>query len=399
MRRGITILCLLFSVFFSLPASAEPSVVLNGRQADLEVPVLIKDETVLVPLSALVEPLGAQVGWDQATRTISVKKGINDIRLYPGRSDILINGAWLNLPAPAQVFEGRTMVPLQFFSLALGAEVNWASDTQTVVINADVYASPGLKSAARVHFIDVGQADAIYIQLTNKIDILIDGGNLDAEGTVLSYLKDKNVDDLDLVIATNSDAHHIGALPAVLSQYEVKKLIYNGAPASSTLDYLLQTARGKNVPVEASNHQIWTWGDATLKILSGPVAGVDNKAQSIISRLKVDNINFLFMSDARASDENALQGDIKAHILKVGDHGGSAATSQEFVDRVKPEVSIITMIGDNPKWFGHDPNTPPAPEVLDRLRKQESKVLRTDLDGDIVIITDGLTYQVKASVE
>lgn len=398
MRKGIFILSLVLCIFFALPAHAAPIVILNSRQIQLDITPVVQDDTVFLPLGAIVEPLGAQISWEQATQTVFFKKGLTEIRLYPGRADALINGAWVDLSAPVQAIDGRTMVPLQFFTVALGADASWDSDTQTVAINADVSTSPGIKSAARVHFIDVGQGDAIYIQLPDRIDVLIDGGNLDAEATILRYLQDQNVDDLDLVIASNCDAHHIGALPAVFSQYEVKKLIYNGAPASNVPDNLLNTAQSKNVPIETSNHQTWTWGDAALEILNGPVADGNYQDDSIISRLKVGDMEFLFMSDAGTKAENNLQGDIKAQILKVGDHGSAKATSQEFIDRVKPEAAIITMIGDNPKWYGHDPNTPPAPEVLDRLQKQGAKVFRTDLDGDIVVVTDGQTYQVKASV-
>ncbi|MEN6391142.1 MAG: stalk domain-containing protein [Syntrophomonas sp.] len=399
MRKRVFILSLVLGVFFSLPASADPSVILNCRQVESDVPALVRDDTVFVPLGAIVEPLGAQIGWGQAAQNISVKMGMTSIILYPDRPDILINGARLDLPAPVLLVNGRTMVPLQFFTLALGADADWDRDMQTVVINAAVSASPDLKSAARVHFIDVGQGDAIYIQLPDKIDILIDGGNLDAEGTVMSYLKEKNVNDLDLVIATNGDANHIGALSAILSKYEVKKLIYNETPASEEIKALLKTARDKKIPVETSNYQNWSWGDATLKILNDPAAGGKSEARSIISRLKVGDIAFLFMSDAIAKDEKALKGDIETRFIKVGDHGSTAATSADFIERVKPRVAIITTIGDNPVWYEHDTNNPPAPEVLDRLKKQGCKVLRTDLDRDIVVVTDGQTYQIKVSAE
>ncbi|MEQ8175467.1 MAG: stalk domain-containing protein [Syntrophomonadaceae bacterium] len=399
MRKRLCILFLVLGVFFSLPASADPTVILNCKQVESDVPALIQDDTVLVPLGAVIKPLGAQIGWSQASQTIFVKMGMNVIILYPGRSDVLVNGYYLDLTAPVQVVNGRTMVPLQFFTLALGADSDWDKDKQVVVINAAVSASPDLKSAARVHFIDVGLGDAIYIQLPDKIDILIDGGNLDAEGTVLSYLKEKNVNDLELVIATNDDAHHIGALPAVLEKYEVKKLIYNETAASRELDNLLKTAQTKNIPMETFNYQTWSWGDATLKILNGPVAEGIYEAGSIISRLEVGDIDFLFMSDAGAKGENALKGDIETRFIKVGDHASAAATSYEFINRVKPKVAIITTIGDNPVWYEHDPNTPPDPEVMDRLKQQGCKILRTDLDGDIVVVTDGQTYQIKVSAE
>jgi len=382
----------LLGFFWSLPVYAAPTVILNGRQAVLDVPVVVQEGTVLVPLRAIAEPLGAEIAWNQQTQAVIIRKDITEINLYIGKPDAFVNGARVDLSVPVQVINGRTMVPLQFIGDALNAEVSWDPDTQTIVFNAAVSASRSLKSAARVHFIDAGQGDAIYIQLSGHNDILIDGGNLDAEGTILQYLKQQNLDDLELVVATNSDAHHVGALPAVMSGYEVEKLVYSGNLSDNASDDLLKTAQTKNIPVEADHNQSFVWEDISLQILTGPADGGGEKDHSIVSRLTVGNIKFLFMSDADEESENALPGDIKAQILKIGNHGSIESTSQKFLNRVNPEIAVISLNGD--RWYGHDSSTLPAPQVLDRLQKQGAKVFRTDLEGTVVVTTDGLSYDV-----
>jgi beta-lactamase superfamily II metal-dependent hydrolase len=84
--------------------------------------------------------------------------------------------------------------------------------------------------AFSVHFIDVGQGDAILVE-AGDADILVDGGR---SGTaVLSYLTAQDVPDIDLMVATHPDADHIGGLDDVLAQYKVQEVWTNGATASS----------------------------------------------------------------------------------------------------------------------------------------------------------------------
>ncbi len=397
MRKRIIVLTLLFCLCCALPVYGDPNVMLNGKQAAVDAPPIIQDGMVLVPLRAIIEPLGGEIVWEEQTKTVFARRGSIEIALWPGSSDAAVNGRIIQLPTPVQTVNSRIMVPLQFIADILGADVSWDAGTQTAVINADVYTSPGIKSAARVHFIDVGQADAIYIQLRGNIDILIDGGNLDAEGVVLSYLDEQNLDDLELLIASNAEAHHIAALPAVLSEYEVEKLIYHDSLDQSSTEYLLSAAHSRNIPMEIADRQTYTWDDISFQILTGPADGQDNS--SIVSRLKVGETAFLFMSDAGSETEKALSGDISAQVLKVGDHGSAAATSQEFLDRIKPQAAVITLAGDSAEWFGHDYSIPPADEVLDRLQSQGTTIFRTDLDGTIIVQTDGIDYDITTFAE
>ncbi|WP_006521466.1 Ada metal-binding domain-containing protein [Desulfoscipio gibsoniae] len=100
------------------------------------------------------------------------------------------------------------------------------------------------------------------------------------------------------------------------------------------------------------------------------------------------DIEFLFTGDAEGPAEAALSGNLEAEILKVGHHGSSTSSSAAFINKVSPEVAIICVGADNS--YGH-----PAGETVQRLQNAGAKVYRTDLNGNIVITTDGKSYKVK----
>lgn len=89
---------------------------------------------VLVPLRGVMEKIGAFVGWDSATRTVTAQKGDIDLQMRLGQSTAILNGRTVTLDVPAQSIHGVTMVPLRFMGEALGAEINWDAATETINI-------------------------------------------------------------------------------------------------------------------------------------------------------------------------------------------------------------------------------------------------------------------------
>ena len=113
---------------------ASPKVVLNGSKLIFDVPPIIDDGRTLVPLRAIFEALGANITWDDTTKTITATKGLSTITLQIGASSATKNGQIVNLDVPSKVIDGRTLVPLRFVSEAMGCDVMWADKSQTVVI-------------------------------------------------------------------------------------------------------------------------------------------------------------------------------------------------------------------------------------------------------------------------
>ena len=116
----------------------------------------------------------------------------------------------------------------------------------------------------------MGQADAIYIQLPENNDILIDAGNKSDGSTVVNYLKNQNVDDIELLIATHPHEDHIGGLPDVFNAFQIEKVVDSGKSATSKIYSVYEaaiTAEGCNY--EQDNYQSYTWGNTVLKIYTG----------------------------------------------------------------------------------------------------------------------------------
>jgi len=222
MRKTLVLLCTLFMCLaFTAPASAAPTVILDNQQLSFDVSPTIENGRTLAPLRAIFEALGADVDWDGQTRTVTAIKDNAQIKLQIGFTTAYKNGSPVQLDVPAKIINDRTLVPLRFVSEALGAKFDWYGPTQTITITS----SAGKE--IEVHFIDVGQADAIYIKLPDRNDILIDGGNRADGPLVVDYLQDQKVDDIEILIATHphEDHHedHIGGLLDVFDAFVVEK--------------------------------------------------------------------------------------------------------------------------------------------------------------------------------
>lgn len=243
----------------------------------------------------------------------------------------------------------------------------------------------------RVHFIDVGQADSLYIQIPEHIDILVDAGNVQDGPTVVNYLKEQGVADLDLLIATHPHEDHIGGIPDVLKAFPVKEIIDSGKTSSSkTYKNYAAQAQAEGCRWEQDAYQSFTWGGTSLQILTSDDRWQEVNDYSVVLRLDCGEIEFLLAGDAEKEAEGLLPGDISADILKVGHHGGATSSSPAFLGRVKPIVAIISV--GSPNTYGH-----PAPDTLKRLQIIGPQIYRTDLSGNIVVSTNGFEYSVKTA--
>jgi hypothetical protein len=102
-----------------------------------DVPPVLENGRVLVPLRHIIEVLGATVQWDGETQTITATRGNTVILLQVGNSMAYINGSAFSLDVPPEIIDGRTLVPLRFISETFGCNVNWDGNTQTVSISTN----------------------------------------------------------------------------------------------------------------------------------------------------------------------------------------------------------------------------------------------------------------------
>jgi competence protein ComEC len=246
-----------------------------------------------------------------------------------------------------------------------------------------------------VYFLDVGQGDAIFIHAPDGRQILVDGGPspnalLDELGDIMPFW-DRS---LDLVVLTHPDSDHMNGLLAAPARYHIKQVLDTGftlqsADAIAWNDALAERSVAR-IPADQGLRLLV--GDVILTVLS-PAAGADSpsagdNAASIVLRLDYGRTSVLLTGDASTAVEAEMLAEalpLDADILKAGHHGSADSSSEAFLAAVSPEIAVIQVGADN--TFGH-----PAPAVLDRLQGVE--VLRTDQDGRVEAISDGVEWQV-----
>lgn len=264
----------------------------------------------------------------------------------------------------------------------------------TILIAALFSATAIASNNLTIHFLDVGQGDSELIQIDNK-NVLIDGGEQDMGPRVEAYLRDHGVSSLDIVVATHPHSDHVGGLITVLNDIPVKQVLDIGqAHPSPIYETFLTLINQKNVPYRNPQPGQTIDLDPNLKIevLNPPPAQFadDLNQNSIVLKVTYNKVSFLLMGDAGFEAENSIFAygyDLKSDILKVAHHGSSSASSPTFLSKVRPAISVIEVGAGND--YGH-----PTQETLDALQQIGSKIYRTDLNGNIVVTTDGVSYSV-----
>lgn len=243
-----------------------------------------------------------------------------------------------------------------------------------------------------VHFLDVGQGDSILLELDGK-SMLVDSGESDQGKVVTAYLQDQGISTLDYVVATHPHSDHIGGVNDILNNFQVEHFVDSGYPhTSKTYENMLITIDKKNIPFEVVQAgQTINFDPAVdIEVLNPASAYSDElNENSVVLKVTYGETSFLLMGDAGLeSEENIMEAgyDVDSDILKVGHHASRSGSGEAFISAVSPEVSIIEVGAGND--YGH-----PHAEILDRLQKA-STVYRTDLDGTIIVTTDGSTYTV-----
>lgn len=253
-------------------------------------------------------------------------------------------------------------------------------------------------STFEIHFIDVGQADAALVLCDGKA-MLIDGGNAEDSSLLYTYFKNHNIAHLDYVIGTHAHEDHIGGLAGALN-YATVDVAYCPATSYDTKAFSnfvkALDKHGVSITVPSTGDS-FTLGSATCTILAVNTDSSDPNNTSIVLRIVYGDTSFLFTGDAEREVEQAVLNrgaNINSTVLKVGHHGSESSTSYVWLREVMPQYAVISVGKDNS--YGH-----PTEEVLSRLRDAEVKTFRTDLQGDIICVSDGksVTFTVERNAD
>ncbi|MDV2886071.1 ComEC/Rec2 family competence protein [Alkalihalophilus pseudofirmus] len=253
-------------------------------------------------------------------------------------------------------------------------------------------------SNLQVHFIDVGQGDAILVKLPNGEHMLVDAGDNHYGATVVNYIQNQNIASLDYVVGTHPHADHIGGLDDVINRFLIGEVYMPNATATTQTYYDVLTA------IDQKGLSI-TRARAGLTLLNTTVDGKNFSISMIapirdsysnmndysaVIRIVYGSTSFLLTGDAEHLSENDMlssNAPLASTILKIGHHGSSTSTTESFLDRVNPSAAILSVGANN--RYGH-----PNQSTIDRLQARGISIYRTDLNGSIVFTTSGAGWLV-----
>jgi len=265
-------------------------------------------------------------------------------------------------------------------------------------LNLSSTASQAESDKLKISFLDVGQGDAILIQSPQGQKILIDGGEssdklLEDLGQELGWF-DRG---LNYVFLTHPHADHVKGLNGLFDRFKIEQAVgtlvnHNSSAYKFWLDSLVT----KKIKVINSfaNRKFNFDNGLELTILSPDEdlkgRDVDNlNNSSLVMLLTYGQTKFLLMGDAEEPIEKDLLSrgvDLQAQVIKIGHHGSTTSTSQEFLEAVGPQMAVISVGANND--FGH-----PHVRILNRLERAGIKILRTDQLGTIRFLSDGTTLE------
>jgi competence protein ComEC len=301
----------------------------------------------------------------------------------------------------------RTSLAMAGSAILLGA---------AVVMATFPFAAQWHRGEMEVTVLDVGQGDSLFVVSPGGKTMLIDGGGASGgfprapqhwgidpgQEAVSPYLWSRGFKRIDYVAVTHAHQDHVGGLTAVLENFHVGMLMVGREVAGPALAKLEELARANGAAVlHERRGERFAWDGAEGEVL-WPDSGNNNVAEapknndSMVMRWGFGERAFMLPGDAEKQAEREILAEtaaesLRADVLKVGHHGSKNSTTEEFLAAVHPRVAVISA-GENNR-YGH-----PSPELLERLERARVRVLRTDRDGAVHILTDGRRLEISCFV-
>lgn len=241
----------------------------------------------------------------------------------------------------------------------------------------------------RAHYIDVGQGDAELLELPDGKIMIIDAGKEEAGDKVVKYLKDKNIDHIDYLVASNFKEEHIGGMPKVLEAVSVKEAyIPNDVPTDELSKKFTDALSAKQVSV----HRILEKNDLvdedeyqlTLLPIQNTQVGQNPVTDALLVQTTYKSVTFLFTGDAVASQITRATSK-RPTVLKAARHGSGTGTDKALL--ASASTVIMSYAKDNPEGT-------PEKDLLTSIEDAKAKSYGTAANGTILVKSNGETATV-----
>lgn len=244
-----------------------------------------------------------------------------------------------------------------------------------------------------VSFIDVGQGNCTLLRCGGKA-ILVDSGEVGAAQTVINYIKNLGIDELNCVLVTHPHTDHMGAMTKILYEFKIDDLIMPEIPeeiipTNKTYEKFL-TAVSDNAGnvIAAKPGETYSYGEMKIEIFA-PLRDYDNlNDMSAVSRISYGDTSVMFTGDATTTvEKDLLKKNINysATVLNVGHHGSKTSSSEAWLRAVNPKYAVICCGVNND--YGH-----PHSLITKRLEEFGIEYFETDLLGTIVFESDSKNF-------
>lgn len=249
----------------------------------------------------------------------------------------------------------------------------------------------------KVAFLDIGQGDAIYIEAPNGNQMIIDGGPASNLSEVLPEVMPFGDKSINVIMVTNPDTDHYSGFWDILDSYEIGAVIESGTiTKTKTYAKFEEKIVEQNIPDIIARKGMAITLDKNLGIVftvlfpDRDVSKFTTNDGSIEGILSYGDTKVMFTGDGTKKTESyILSGNkreiLKSDILKVAHHGSATSSSEQFVKAVLPKWSVISVGSGNSYGL-------PKQITLDILKKYNTEILRTDKQGTIIFLSDGVTY-------
>ncbi len=248
------------------------------------------------------------------------------------------------------------------------------------------------ETGMRLAFLDVGQGDCIWIENDNGHHYLIDCGSTSKSKvgtyTLIPFLKYKGVSQIDMIFVTHLDEDHISGIRELLENEEgikIKQLLLSSQiPQNESFEVFMEQCRKEKIPVSfVKQGDCCIDNQLSFEVLYPAETDIPQNANdsSLIIKMEYGNFHALFTGDAQASGEIKIIESLKdwqCHVFKVTHHGSAYSNTEQLLETIKPQMSVISC-GEN-NTYGH-----PHAETLERLAAVKSHILMTKNQGEIEI--------------